>query len=79
MDLRSGRGRQQLLQAGEQEERGAGRHSRGTAPISDSTVRAHLEHLRNKLGARSRAELTIAARESGLGCAPSTDDDDSTS
>ena len=37
--------------------------------ISDSTVRAHLEHLRNKLGVHSRAELTIAAREAGLGCA----------
>ncbi len=43
--------------------------------ISDSTVRAHLEHLRNKLGVRSRAELTIAARESGLGCAPNAEAD----
>ena len=35
--------------------------------ISEGTVRAHLEHLRAKLGARSRAELAAAAREAGLG------------
>jgi DNA-binding NarL/FixJ family response regulator len=43
--------------------------------ISDSTVRAHLEHLRNKLGVRSRTELTIAAREVGLGCASTAEAD----
>ena len=37
--------------------------------LSESTVRAHLEHLRNKLDARSRAELALAAREAGL-CGP---------
>lgn len=34
--------------------------------LSTGTVRAHLEHLRTKLGAHSRAELTIAAKNSGL-------------
>lgn len=43
--------------------------------ISEGTVRAHLEHLRNKLRVRNRTELTIAARESGLGYAPTLGDD----
>lgn len=41
--------------------------------ISNSTVRAHLEHLRNKLGVRSRAGLILAAREMGLGCSPTAE------
>jgi DNA-binding CsgD family transcriptional regulator len=34
--------------------------------ISANTLRAHLEHLRVKLGACSTAQLVIAARNAGL-------------
>lgn len=35
--------------------------------ISDATVRSHVQHLRTKLGARSRAELVVRAQEMGIG------------
>ncbi len=35
--------------------------------ISETTVRTHVQHLRSKLGARSRAELVVRAQELGVG------------
>lgn len=35
--------------------------------LSEGTVRAHLEHLRTKLGAHNRVELALLARRAGLG------------
>ncbi len=37
--------------------------------VSESTVKAHLEHLRTKLGASNRLELALIARSAGLGYA----------
>jgi DNA-binding CsgD family transcriptional regulator len=34
--------------------------------LSPGTVRAHLEHLRRKLGARNQVELALLARASGV-------------
>jgi DNA-binding NarL/FixJ family response regulator len=38
--------------------------------LSEGTVRIHLEHLRTKLGARSRTDLAIVAYQAGLGHGP---------
>lgn len=49
---------------------GAGRSPRqiaGELVMSESTVRSHLDHLRSKLGVRTRVELALAARAAGLG------------
>lgn len=49
---------------------GAGRSPRqiaGDLVVSEATVRTHLDHLRAKLGVRTRVELALAARAAGLG------------
>ncbi len=49
---------------------GAGRDAGQIAKslfVSEGTVRAHLEHLRVKLGASNRVELALIARRAGLG------------
>lgn len=38
--------------------------------LSEGTVRAHLDHLRIKLGARNRVDLALVARQAGLGFTP---------